>query len=118
MKKKIFFTILFVFTLLIGLGYWKFFSLSGLSGGEKLESIHSPDKTYTLHIYRHNGGATTNYAIRGELVENNKKVMNTKNIYWNYREETAAVKWLDDHTVVINKHKLNVKTDTYDFRKD
>ena len=43
--------------------------------------------------------------------------MNKKNIYWNYREETATVKWLDDHTLMINKHKLNVETDTYDFRK-
>ncbi|MES9753752.1 DUF5412 family protein, partial [Bacillus wiedmannii] len=53
---------------LISLGYWKFFTLSGLSGGEKIQSIHSPDKTYTLHIYRHNGSATTSFAIRGELV--------------------------------------------------
>ena len=45
------------------------------------------------------------------------KFINKKNIYWNYREETATVQWLDDHTVLINKHKLNVETDTYDFRK-
>ena len=114
----IFFTILLIIIVLISLGYWKFFTLSGLSGGEKIQSIHSPDKTYTLHIYRHNGGATTSYAIRGELVTNNKKFMNKKNIYWNYREETATVKWLDDHTLMINKHKLNVETDTYDFRKN
>ncbi len=44
--------------------------------------------------------------------------MNKKNIYWNYREETATVKWLDDHTLMINKHKLNVETDTYDFREN
>ncbi len=118
MKKKIFFTILFVIILLTVLGYWKFFSLSGLSGGEKIQSIHSPDKTYTLHIYKHNGGATTSYAIRGELVANNKKFMNKKNIYWNYREDTATVKWLDNHTVMINTHKLNIETDTYDFRKN
>ncbi|WP_237979777.1 DUF5412 family protein [Bacillus thuringiensis] len=116
--KKIFFTILFIIIVLISLGYWKFFTLSGLSGGEKIQSIHSPDKTYTLHIYRHNGGATTSYAIRGELVANHKKSMTTKNIYWNYREETATVKWLNDHTVMINKHTLNVETDTYDFRKN
>ncbi|SME21209.1 hypothetical protein BACERE00185_03407 [Bacillus mobilis] len=118
--KKIFFTILFIIIVLISLGYWKFFTLSGVSGGEQIQSIHSPDKTYTLHIYRHNGGATTSFAIRGELVANNKKFMNTKNIYWNYREEDATVQWLDDHTVMINKHKhkLHVETDTYDFRKN
>lgn len=103
---------------MISLGYWKFFTLSGLSGGEKIQSIHSPDKTYTLHIYRHNGGATTSFAIRGELVTNTKKFMNMKNIYWNYREEDATVQWLDNHTVMINKHKLHVETDTYDFRKN
>ncbi|MDF4756337.1 DUF5412 family protein, partial [Vibrio parahaemolyticus] len=103
---------------LISLGYWKFLTLSGLSGGEEIQTIHSPNKTYTLHIYRHNGGATTSYAIRGELVANKKKFINKKYIYWNYREETATVQWLDDHTVLINKHKLNVETDTYDFRKN
>ncbi|WP_240516346.1 DUF5412 family protein [Bacillus cereus] len=56
--------------------------------------------------------------MRGELVTNDKKFMNTKNIYWNYREEDATVQWLDDHTVMINKHKLYVETDTYDFRKN
>lgn len=44
--KKIFFTILLIIILLISLGYWKFFTLSGLSGGEKIQSIHSPNKTY------------------------------------------------------------------------
>ncbi|PIE92332.1 DUF5412 family protein [Bacillus fungorum] len=116
--KKIFFTISFIIIVFISLGYWKFFTLSGVSGGEKIQSIHSPDKTYTLHIYRHNGGATTSFAIRGELVANNKKFMNTKNIYWNYREENATVQWLDDHTVMINNHNLHVETDTYDFRKN
>lgn len=118
MGKKFLILILIVISILIGLGYWKFGTLSGLSGGEKIDSINSPQKTYTLNIYRHNGGATTSYAIRGELISNKKKIMNKKNIYWNYREETANVKWLDDDTVIINNHKLNVKTDTYDFRKD
>lgn len=118
MIKKILVSVLLVLVILGGLGYWKFFSLSGLSGGEKVESIKSPDETYTLNIYRHNGGATTSYAIRGELIANNRKFMNTKNIYWNYREETATVKWIDNHTVSINKHKLDVEKDTYDFRKD
>ncbi|WP_240516341.1 hypothetical protein [Bacillus cereus] len=46
--KKILFTILFIIIVLMSLGYWKFFTLSGVSGGEKIQSIHSKR---ILYIY-------------------------------------------------------------------
>jgi major membrane immunogen (membrane-anchored lipoprotein) len=66
-------------------------------------------------MYQVNGGATTSYSIRGELVDHVKGSM--KNIYWGYRENQTHVKWLDDYTVTINDRKLDVRKDTYDWRR-
>ncbi|MBO1581253.1 DUF5412 domain-containing protein [Bacillus sp. XF8] len=100
----------------IGYGvYWAFFDMSRLPTGEFLSEETSPDGKYTLKAYVTNGGATTSFSIRGELVRNdqNKK---TKNIYWNYRENTANIIWSDNDTVIINGHKLDVPNDKFDFR--
>jgi len=101
---------------LIGYGvYWAFFDMNRLPTGDYLTEETSPDGTYTLKAYVTNGGATTSYAVRGELVFNNKN-NKTKNIYWNYREEIANIEWKDNDTVVINGHTLNVPNDKFDFR--
>ncbi|WP_432432661.1 DUF5412 family protein [Clostridium swellfunianum] len=47
----------------------------------------------------------------------NTKNKKPKNIYWNYHENTANIKWVDDNTVIINSHKLDVLKDTFDFRR-
>ena len=54
-------------------------------------------------------------AVRGELVFNERNGK-TKNIYWNYRESTAKIEWLDNKTVVINGHTLEVPNEKFDFR--
>ncbi|MCM3544356.1 DUF5412 family protein [Priestia megaterium] len=36
-----------------------------------------------------------------------------KNIYQNYPQEIATVKWINDVTVEISDHTLNVKQDTF-----
>ena len=89
--------------------------MNRLPTGEYLTEETSPDGKYTLKAYVTNGGATTSYAVRGELVFNqrNKK---TKNIYWNYKEESANITWSDNDTVLINGHSLNVPKDKFDFR--
>ena len=95
--------------------YWAFFDMNRLPKGEYLTEKSSPDGYYTLKVFRTNGGATTSYAVRGELVfhEGKKK---TKNIYWNEREETADITWTDNDTVEINGHTLDVSNETFDFR--
>ena len=80
-----------------------------------IESFDSPSKKYTIKIYRCNGGATTDFSIRGELIDNNDG--SKRNIYWSYHEQTAQVNWIDDETVEINGRILNVLSDTYDFRR-
>ncbi|WP_419960225.1 DUF5412 domain-containing protein [Psychrobacillus sp. BM2] len=101
---------------LLGIFVYTFFiSMESLPEGEFLTEESSPDGKYTLKAYVTNGGATTSYAIRGELVFNEKSGK-TKNIYWNYREEDAEVSWLDNDTVIINNRTLNVPKEKYDFR--
>ena len=100
----------------IGYGiYWAFFDMDRLPTGEYLTEETSPDGTYTIRAYRNNGGATTSYSIRGELVFN-KNNSKTKNIYWNYREDTAEIEWIDNDTVIINGHTLEVPNERFDFR--
>ena len=113
---KIILVVSLLFIGIIGYGiYWAFFDMNRLPKGEYLTEEMSPDETYTVKAYRTNGGATTSYAIRGELVfhQRNDK---TKNIYWNYREETANIEWIDNDTVVINGHTLHVPKGKFDFR--
>ncbi|MFJ5624845.1 DUF5412 domain-containing protein [Peribacillus loiseleuriae] len=95
--------------------YWAFFDMNRLPTGEYLTEEKSPDGKYTLKAYVTNGGATSSYSVRGELVFN-RKGSKTKNIYWNYREDTANIIWTDNNTVVINGHTLDVPNDKFDFR--
>lgn len=99
-----------------GLIYWLFFDINRIPEGELIDQIDSPSGEYSLRVYLVNGGATTSYAIRGELAYNqlDKK---SKNIYWNYKEETALVKWIDNNTVDINGHVIDVRYQVYDWRR-
>ncbi|QFG00629.1 hypothetical protein PB01_18545 [Psychrobacillus glaciei] len=97
--------------------YWAFFDMNRLPKGDFLTEEFSPNGKYTLRAYISDGGATTSYAIRGELVFNDEKGRK-KNIYWNYREESADISWVDNDTVVINGHVLDVLRDKFDFRHE
>ena len=52
--------------------------MSNLPQGEFVNSYESPDSNFTINIYLCNGGATTDFAIRGELVDNHNT---TKKIF-------------------------------------
>ncbi|MGM0852511.1 MAG: DUF5412 domain-containing protein [Bacillota bacterium] len=119
-EKKVVFTILGIFCLcVVAFGiyavYWAFYDMKRLPIGEYLTEESSPDGKYTLRTYVTNGGATTSYAVRGELVYNEKE-NKTKNIYWDYREEKAEITWTDEDTVVINGVSLDVPGEEFDFR--
>lgn len=91
-------------------------SLNHLPKGELLTETVSPNGDYSLNIYLINGGATVSYAVKGEVVYRKKKDKR-KNIYWQYREETADVIWIDQYTVSINGVQLDVRKDVYDYRR-
>lgn len=114
-KRFIIITLLLISVLCYGV-YWAFFDLNRLPTGEFLTEETSPDGKYTLRAYVTNGGATTSFAVRGELVLHEKNEQ-TKNVYWNYKEDTAKIVWLDNDTVIINGHKLYVPNEKYDFRR-
>jgi len=92
-----------------------FRDMDHLPTGEFMASFDSPEHTRTVNIYLFGGGMISDFGLRGEVVNNSDG--STRNIYWSDHEQEADVTWLDEDTVVINGHTLNVLTDQYDFRK-
>jgi hypothetical protein len=102
--------------IVIGFIWWFLFAPSYLQfapKGEYISQSASPTGDYIVKIYRSSGGATTPFAIRGEVTYTKKIFNKRKNIYWNYPQETAKVKWVNNKTVNISGHILNVKKDTF-----
>ena len=123
MKRKFFrgiLTLLIVLAVVAGVIacgiYWAFFDIQQISGESVLQKTTSPNGTYTVTAYLNNGGATTDWAVLCS-VENNE-TGRTKNLYWNYHCSTADIKWQDENTVIINDVALDVRKDTYDYRRD
>lgn len=81
-----------------------------------ISEVLSPDGSYSIKAYV-SEAALTAPSVLGEL---NYKTKNKKpkNIYWNYRENSANIKWVDKDTVIINDHKLDIFHDTFDWRND
>lgn len=92
-------------------------SMSNLPQGEYLNESTSPDGTYTIRTYLCNGGMTVDWAVRGELIINNKN-KKARNIYWEYRIKVSKITWDSDDTVIINGHKINLPKGKYDWRVD
>ncbi|EIM05249.1 hypothetical protein A1A1_17300 [Planococcus antarcticus DSM 14505] len=40
------------------------------------------------------------------------------NIYWNYREDSATINWIDEDTVDITGQQLTVPKEKYDFKNE
>jgi len=114
MKKK---NILFYFVLsvIIIFSSCASYGMDNLPKGELMQTVYSPDETYIINSYLVSGGATVDFCVRCEVVEipTGKK----RNIYWEYRCETARIEWINNTTVKINDKLLNVNTDSYDWRK-
>ncbi len=88
-------------------------SLDNLPQGRLIASSQSPDELCTLKAYLCSGDLTAD-AVRVSLTEGSK----TKNIFWKYRCTVGSMNWLNNQTVDINGHVLNVRHDTYDWRVD
>lgn len=112
---KIFLVVGLLLIGIIGYGvYWAFFDMNRLPTGEYITEETSPNGTYTLKAYVSSPSLSAD-TVRGELIFNERNGK-TKNIYWNYRESTAKIERIDDDTVVINGHRLNVPKEKFDFR--
>ncbi|MEW4972307.1 DUF5412 family protein [Bacillus stercoris] len=108
-----------MFMLLVFFGgavYWMLFSLKNVPKGNLVQSVESPDGSYTLNTYVSENTLSLD-AARGELV--NEKTLVKRTIYWNYPDSRPAVTWINHNTVKIGNQTLHLDTDeTYDWRKD
>jgi len=87
-----------------------------LPEGSLISTTQSPNGVYSINCYLIEEGATNAESIRAELVNHEKKLFKTKNIYWQYRTTSTDVEWISDSVVVINDIELEIKHDTYDYR--
>ena len=112
--KKIIIVVLVIIIILSYGVYWAFFDMDRLPKDKFISEVISPSGEYSIKAYVSESSLSAP-AVLGELnyISKRKK---PKNIYWNYREDYADIKWIDNITVIINGHKLNVLTDTFDFR--
>ena len=113
--KKIIIIVILIIVSFLFVFYQLFFSMSHLPKGELVYTTQCDNCGKTINLYLFNGGATTDYAIRGELVYKNGY---KKNIYWSYHESETDVSWISCDEVDINGHKLNVNRDRYDWRRE
>lgn len=114
--------LVFLLIIIIGaeIGYLIYhfqYDMNSLPKGTLITKVDSPNRKYTIKAYVTNGGATTDFAIRGELNFNGEK-RKPKNVYWNYHEQKARIHWVNENTVVINGHRLTVPKEIYDYRRD
>ncbi|MGG3067064.1 DUF5412 family protein [Bacillus glycinifermentans] len=125
MKKKPLRNMLFtLITFILALGiptayvvYTQFYSMKHLPEGVQITSLASPNKKYSISIYRvEKNGAVPDVSIRGELTK--VSTGDRKNIYWGSREVNADVEWKDSNHVFINDKVLDIRSDTYDWRRE
>jgi|GEM_PF-962368 hypothetical protein len=103
---------------LVGCGvYGAFWNMNRLPKGDLIMKSSSPDGRYIVKAYLSGGGgATTDFAIRAELVTHTGVLERSNNIYWNYHEQSADIKWIEKDTLDINGHILDLPYDKFDFR--
>ncbi len=89
--------------------------MDNLPAGELIKTSNSPDNQYKIEVYLCGGNATTANSVRCAAVEINSQ--KSRNIFWQYRQDDAEIEWLDNTNVKINGIKLNILTDSYDWRK-
>ena len=105
-KVRSWITIIISFSLSVILFVLLTFSLIFPSLQEELiQTTTSPDENYRIHLYLTNGGATTSYGIKGYV---DGPLWFKKEIYDEYRMDQVEVEWINDSTISINGHTLDL----------
>lgn len=115
-KSRSWLTVIMSILLIIILLFAVLFTLLGstIVSNSHLESMSSPDGKYTIDFYSWDAGAAGTFGIRGEL---NGPLWFKKRIYYEKRTENVDVEWVNNNTVSINNHTLNLdEGDTYGYR--
>lgn len=91
--------------------------------GDLIDSFPSPTNEYIANSYLiDDGGATVASQVRvGITSTGSKKEMelNDETVYWEYRVDSANIKWIDEDTLLINERTVNIFDDeTYYNWKD
>lgn len=78
---------------------------------EHIETTQSPDNKTTIDFYTLNGGAATSISVTGIV---NGPLWIKKRIYYEVPMHEVDVEWLNNHTIKINNHTLDLdKGETY-----
>lgn len=83
--------------------------------GSFQEEYDSPSKMYTVNSYICSSADVIDWAARCEVVNNLSG--EKRNIYWDYKIEVVKIAWVNENTVSINGHIINVEKEDYDWRK-
>lgn len=115
-RVKVYFVMLIILVILRGIIWNSMENINSIKPGELISQTESPNRQYTLSVYRNSGGATTDWACLVTLTEKDSKKI--RNLFWQNHREKVSVKWETNTLVKIDSQLMNVKTDTYDFRTD
>lgn len=74
---------------------------------EHIETTQSPDNKTTIHFYTLNGGAATSISVTGVV---NGPLWMKKRIYYEVPMHEVNVEWINNYTIKINNHTLNLDT--------
>ena len=81
---------------------------------ELLGETVSSDGKYKIEAYLINGGATVDWSVKCYLREGDIK----KEIYRDYHINEANMIWIDNNTISINNHNIDLPNGKYDFRDE
>lgn len=81
---------------------------------ELLGETVSSDGKYKVEAYLINGGATLDWSVKCYLREGESK----KEIYRDYHINEANMVWIDNDTISINNHNIDLPNGKYDFRDE
>lgn len=85
---------------------WLFLQfLSYIGGKELLQTVESPNQEYTVHFYSWDAGAAGTFGIVGEI----DGVWFDKRFYRERHAEVLEVEWINDRTISINNHQLDLE---------
>uniref|UniRef100_UPI0039EA755F DUF5412 family protein n=1 Tax=Clostridium perfringens TaxID=1502 RepID=UPI0039EA755F len=125
LKNKNFILVVYIIAILIFLGvatskisssireFNDSFKVSKVSE-ELLGETVSSDGKYKVEAYLINGGATIDWAVKCYLREGDIK----KEIYRDYHINEANMIWIDNDTISINNHNIDLPNGKYDFRDE
>ena len=78
---------------------------------DHIETTQSPDNKITIDFYTLNGGAATSISVEGIV---NGPLWFKKRVYYEEPMHEVNVEWLNNHTIKINNHTLDLhKGETY-----